>query len=408
MSPPSTFPPEIFDNIIDELATSKNALSACSLVHSSWAPRSKTHMFRNIAYKVDSPERDQRPSGDRTAAFQQHVASNRTVASYARHLVLTLTNRENIAAEIPQASQLHDLLSLILKCSNLIIYSVNDAVLTRLLGFIRQNNRLKRISLQSVIVDPSAFDVFMTCVAIRTRELQALHLHDVWAPDWITDAWSRWRTGHAGCNPKYKSHSLTKLCISHCEDGVIPAILRAFDVQGLQRLALLSLDWDSCAAMVSATLHATLLDLTMDFSNHRPMSSNVSREDHIFYRLASIPNLQLVLKHFRDAPSVLHRLYCASSQRQPLLQKLHLHFRRYPSPTDTMVDKALAELCSIIPLRISIGFDAEEGVRAACATTVCSREQIAALFPFMNRRGSLRFQSLDDWWDDSESRKSDF
>ncbi|KAJ3887622.1 hypothetical protein GG344DRAFT_11278, partial [Lentinula edodes] len=51
MPPSSTFPPEIYDRIIDEISPpSKDALSTCSLVERSWVPRSRTHMFRRIDF----------------------------------------------------------------------------------------------------------------------------------------------------------------------------------------------------------------------------------------------------------------------------------------------------------------------------------------------------------------------
>ncbi|KAF5387558.1 hypothetical protein D9757_006571 [Collybiopsis confluens] len=411
--PSSTpFPAEIYDSIIDELASSKDTLSACSLVHSSWAPRSRTHMFRNIAFKVEAPERNHPPLDSRTTAFQQHVASNRTVASYARSLVLTLTDKENIATQIPQASHLHNLLSLTLKCSHLTIHSANDSVLTRLLSFIRHNSHLEHISLQSVIIDPSGFEVFLACIAIRTREIQSLYLHDIWAPDWINDAWGRWRARRTEFNTNYRSRSLARLCISYCEDGVIPALIRTFDVYRLEKLALLSLGWDSCTTMLSATLQAeSLAHLTIEISENRQISSHDTREDHVFYRLTSIPTLQLMLRKFQDAPTVLHKLYRSALQRPPRLQKLHLQFRRYPSGFDTNLDRALNELFSLMPfLRVSIGFDIQEGsIRSTCSAggIISSPGEISALFPLMNQRGSLRFRSLDSWWTSAESRKSD-
>ncbi|KAE9401086.1 hypothetical protein BT96DRAFT_617916 [Gymnopus androsaceus JB14] len=186
---PSAFPAELYDKIIDELAPSKDELSVCSLVSHSWAPRSRTHMFRNVNYTAcPSPEKT---SSKRAEDFQRYLA-NSTIASYARHLSLTLTNSDK-NAEIPHASRLVNLQSLTIHGSNTIIYSVNDRALTRLLSFIRHNANLERFSLESVVIDPSAFDVFIGCIAIRAPRLQSLHLNSIVGPDWITDAWNRRR-----------------------------------------------------------------------------------------------------------------------------------------------------------------------------------------------------------------------
>ncbi|KAJ3786900.1 hypothetical protein GGU10DRAFT_289281, partial [Lentinula aff. detonsa] len=56
MSPSSVFPPEIYDKIIDEVSSSssKDNLSACSLVDRSWISRSRAHMFRDINFTTAS------------------------------------------------------------------------------------------------------------------------------------------------------------------------------------------------------------------------------------------------------------------------------------------------------------------------------------------------------------------
>ncbi|KAJ3763082.1 hypothetical protein EV360DRAFT_66551 [Lentinula raphanica] len=255
MSPPSVFPPEIYDKIIDEVSSSKEALSACSLVERSWIPRSRSHMFRDINFTTPestettrTKQRQLTPGGSRhTDAFQQHVASNADVASYARRLVLTLTSSGNIASDIPQASELLNLHSLTLRCSNIIIYAVNDAVLTRLLSFIRHNQHLEYIALYSLVIDPSAFDVFIKCISIRAPRLQSLHLHSVWGPDWTpTAGWSQRGGRLSQSTHHHRVRSLTKLCVSHCESGAISTFLAAFDLQSLERLALINLDWDTC------------------------------------------------------------------------------------------------------------------------------------------------------------------
>ncbi|KAF9075906.1 hypothetical protein BDP27DRAFT_964573 [Rhodocollybia butyracea] len=399
MSPSSIFPPEIYDKIIDEVAPSKDVLSACSLVQRSWVPRSRTHMFHNVDFKVHtSPELDKRSSTKYTAAFQQHVASNSTVASYAHHLVLTLSNGENSASEIPQTSQLLNLRSLTLKCSHSIIYSVNDATLTRLLSFIRRNKKLQTISLQSVVIDPSAFDVFVACIAIRAPGLRSLHLHAIWAHDWVTDAWNRRRAVQGEFS--YKSLSLERLCVSNCEEGVIPAFLRAYDLQRLERLALMALDWDSCVKMIATTMNVeSLTHITLDLSSCKKFDNSLLHEEALFCRLSTIPTLQLILKQANDSPTVLQKLYCSALHPQPLLGHLHLQFQRLPYSGDTMVDKALWELCSLIPsLRVSVGFDQQESSQIARASTVCSRLKVSSLFPSMNRRGNFQLRPLDEWW----------
>ncbi|KAJ4475644.1 hypothetical protein J3R30DRAFT_578336 [Lentinula aciculospora] len=394
MSPPSAFPPEIYDKIIDEVSSSKDALAACSLVERSWKPKSRTHMFRDIDFTVcstGSTDLHLHKSIEQTAAFQDNVASNADVALYARRLVVTLNRSGNIASEIPQASKLRNLRSLTLKCSNIIVYAVNDAILSRLLSFVRHNQNLEYISLQSLIIDPSAFDVFMKCIGIRAPELRSLHLQSVWGPDWTTVAWNRQKSAQRS---QPKSHTVRRLCISHCEDGAISMFLSAFDLKHLDRIALMNLDWDSCVAMIVAILNSpSLTHFTLDLSDHRQF---LTGEERIFDRLVNIPTVQLLIKRFSDAPMVLQGLQRAASQRKLFLKQLHLHFRQYPCPSDTMVDAALHELHLIIPsLRVSIGFQSQEGIQTT---------KIGALFRWMSQTGMLHFDSLDAWWTDEAAR----
>ena len=48
MSP--SFPPEIFDVIIDHLHDEPTALQACCLVSKSWIPRTRTHLFAHVVF----------------------------------------------------------------------------------------------------------------------------------------------------------------------------------------------------------------------------------------------------------------------------------------------------------------------------------------------------------------------
>ncbi|KAJ3810297.1 hypothetical protein F5876DRAFT_76912 [Lentinula aff. lateritia] len=393
MPPSSTFPPEIYDRIIDEISPpSKDSLSTCSLVERSWVPRSRTHMFRRIDFKVPSIDQvDLHTSVEHTTEFQRNVASNTDVASYARNLVLTLTSSGNIASEIPQASKLHNLISLTLSCSNVIIYAVNDAMLTKLLSFIRHNQKLEHISVRSLVIYPPAFDVLMACAAIRAPALQSLHLQSIWGPDWITDAWDRRKSVPAWTSQSCRQASrLTGLYISHCENGVITTFLGSFDLRNLHRITLMKLDWGSCMTTIDATLNSTLIHFTLDLSDH----THGVGEERMFNRLVNILTVQLVLKRFSDAPRVLHGLQQALFHGNPCIQKLHLQFRQYPSPSDTMVDTALKELHLTLPsLCISIGFEVQEGIRP-CATTA----NIGALFRWMGQTERLQFEALDDWW----------
>ncbi|KAJ3728384.1 hypothetical protein C8R42DRAFT_716325 [Lentinula raphanica] len=395
MSPPSVFPPEIYDKIIDEVSSSKEALSACSLVERSWIPRSRSHMFRDINFTTPestettrTKQRQLTPGGSRhTDAFQQHVASNADVASYARRLVLTLTSSGNIASDIPQASELLNLHSLTLRCSNIIIYAVNDAVLTRLLSFIRHNQHLEYIALYSLVIDPSAFDVFIKCISIRAPRLQSLHLHSVWGPDWTrTAGWSQRGGRLSQSTHHHRVRSLTKLCVSHCESGAISTFLAAFDLQSLERLALINLDWDTCMSLVVASSSSTTLaHCTLDLSNLRRLPSD------IFTYLAKVHTVQLVLKHFSDASNVLQQLRRAAYQRALTLKRLHLQFRRYPIPSDPMIDSAVRELEDDFRLRVSIGFEKTEGTSG---TYGLATDKIGAAV-FMGR---TNIESMDAWW----------
>ncbi|KAJ3740520.1 hypothetical protein DFH05DRAFT_1529118 [Lentinula detonsa] len=395
MSPSSVFPPEIYDKIIDEVSSSssKDNLSACSLVDRSWISRSRAHMFRDINFTTAS-KKDLPTSIKHTVAFQQNVASNTDVALYARHLVLTLTSSGNTASQIPQASQLLNLHSITLKCSNSIIYAVNDAVLTRLLSFIRHNQNLEHISVQSLVIEPSAFDVFIKCIGIRAPRLRSLHLQSVWGPDWTTDVWNQRKSAQRS-ESHHKVHALTKLFISHCEDGLISTFIGAFDLRYLERIALTNLDWGSCMTIIAATLNSTSLNhFTLDLSDHRRFSINGSGED-IYTRLASIPTVQLILQRFSDAPSTLQRLQRAAFQRQHFLKQLHLQFRQYPSPSEPVIDTAFREFQYSFPrLRVSIGFDIQEGISSTSAATM----NTSALFRRMGQIGGLQFESLDAWW----------
>lgn len=227
-------------------------------------------MFRDIDYTVlPGPEVNQR-----TTDFQQYVARNPTVASYIRHLTLSLPQLDRDATEIPHRSMLVNLQSLTLRCSNSIICSVNDEVLNRVLSFVRHTTKLERLSLQSVIIDPSALDVFIACISIRAPGLQNLHVQSIWGPDWVNaDAWSKRRTVQRPFKQQHKLVSLTRLCVSDCEFVVVPAFLRAFDLQRLERLALLALDYDALNTMVASTMQcAHLTHLTVELSDRRGKS----------------------------------------------------------------------------------------------------------------------------------------
>lgn len=77
----SQVPPELIDQIIDNIRSDERTLAACALVAKSWLPRSRYYLFQNV--KLDKSNME--------SFISILSAPHRTIAPYTRHLELNVS-----------------------------------------------------------------------------------------------------------------------------------------------------------------------------------------------------------------------------------------------------------------------------------------------------------------------------